>query len=74
MEIMCGRFTLRARLNRVVQEMDLFGHLDWAPRYNIAPTQEVAIVRANPDGRRRSPRFAGAWFHRGRRMRSRPAL
>jgi putative SOS response-associated peptidase YedK len=49
---MCGRFTLRARLNKVIQEQDLFGEFDTEPRYNIAPTQSVAIVRRDESGRR----------------------
>jgi putative SOS response-associated peptidase YedK len=51
---MCGRFTLRARLNRVVQELDLFGEVEWDPRYNIAPTQNVAVVRREEDTGRRA--------------------
>jgi putative SOS response-associated peptidase YedK len=49
---MCGRFTLRARLNKVVREQDLFGDVDGEPRYNVAPTQPVAIVRRDETGRR----------------------
>ncbi|HEX4589093.1 MAG TPA: SOS response-associated peptidase, partial [Gemmataceae bacterium] len=49
---MCGRFTLRSRLNVVVRELDLFGDVEWEPRYNIAPTQPVPIVRPDEDGRR----------------------
>jgi putative SOS response-associated peptidase YedK len=49
---MCGRFTLRSRLNVVVRELDLFGDVEWEPRYNIAPTQPVPIVRRDEDGRR----------------------
>lgn len=49
---MCGRFTLRARLNVVIRELNLFGDLDWEPRYNIAPTQPVPIVRRDATGRR----------------------
>ncbi len=53
---MCGRFTLRTRLNLLLQqfaaevssehELPLFG-----PRYNIAPTQEILAIRP-ADGRR----------------------
>jgi putative SOS response-associated peptidase YedK len=51
---MCARFTLRRRLNLVVKELaemlpvGLFD-FDQEPRYNIAPTQHVAAVRASPD-------------------------
>jgi putative SOS response-associated peptidase YedK len=57
---MCARFTLTRRLNLLVQEMTELmldeGVLhDWdpPPRYNIAPTQSVAAVRATPDAGRR---------------------
>jgi putative SOS response-associated peptidase YedK len=45
---MCGRF----RQSRTKQLLDeYFGSVsdedDWAPRYNIAPTQPVAVVRQN---------------------------
>jgi putative SOS response-associated peptidase YedK len=48
---MCARFTLRRRLNLVMKELaeilpvGLFD-FDAEPRYNIAPTQQVAAVRA----------------------------
>lgn len=50
---MCGRFTLRAKLNRVLAEFACDGAagLNLAPRYNIAPTQDIAIVRAAANGR-----------------------
>jgi putative SOS response-associated peptidase YedK len=46
---MCGRFTLRTRSAALGE---LFGGEpppDMVPRYNIAPTQAVAIVRMAPD-------------------------
>jgi putative SOS response-associated peptidase YedK len=49
---MCGRFTLRARLNLIVKELSLFGDLDEPPRFNIAPTQPVPVVRKDAEGRR----------------------
>ena len=49
---MCGRFTLRARLNRVVEELNLFSDLREMPRFNVAPTQPVPIVRRDAAGRR----------------------
>ena len=48
---MCGRYTLyhdEEDLARLF-ELDAFGR---TPRYNIAPTQRVPIVRARPDGHR----------------------
>jgi putative SOS response-associated peptidase YedK len=51
---MCARFTLRRRLNLVMKELAEMlpvGLFDWdpPPRYNIAPTQQVAAVRATAD-------------------------
>ena len=49
---MCGRFTLRANLNRILQEFAITSAgVDWQPRYNIAPTQQVLTVSLQ-DGRR----------------------
>ena len=41
---MCGRFTLRARLNDLLAEIGLQEALEYAARYNIAPTQQAPIV------------------------------
>ena len=38
---MCGRFTLRARLNDLLAEIGLQEAREYAARYNIAPTQQV---------------------------------
>lgn len=42
---MCGRFTLHASPSLMAQLFDLPEEPYLAPRYNIAPTQPVAIVR-----------------------------
>lgn len=42
---MCGRFTLRTLATVVARQFELFQPVELAPRYNIAPTQPVAIVR-----------------------------
>jgi putative SOS response-associated peptidase YedK len=46
---MCGRYRL-SRRKQVVEEY--FGcpsdEPDWSPRYNVAPTQPVAVIRQNP--------------------------
>ncbi len=47
---MCGRFTLRTPAAEVVRQFRLPGIPDLAPRYNIAPTQPVAAVRAAGEG------------------------
>ena len=48
---MCGRFTLAAPGNVVAELFGLDAVPELRPRYNIAPTQGVAVVRA--DGARR---------------------
>src|SRR3954465_6681348 len=48
--IMCGRFTLH-RPTKIVEEFDLGGMPELAPRYNIAPTQQIFAVRATDSGR-----------------------
>lgn len=44
---MCGRFTLRANLNQILQEFAVEAEADlhWLPRYNVAPTQNVLVVK-----------------------------
>jgi putative SOS response-associated peptidase YedK len=46
---MCGRFSLAADATTLVAQFSLFGSLAWAPRYNIAPTQEVLTILRTPD-------------------------
>ena len=45
---MCGRFTLRTPANQLALLFGLSETPLLAPRYNIAPTQPVAIVRVHP--------------------------
>jgi len=47
---MCGRFTLTDPDQRLVEQFDLPGIPDLKPRYNIAPTQPVAVVRVPTAG------------------------
>jgi putative SOS response-associated peptidase YedK len=47
---MCGRFTLRASPELLLEEFDLVECPLFPPRYNIAPTQTVPIVRLRHDG------------------------
>ena len=42
---MCSRFSLKARLQALAEEFGLIGIDELIPRYNIAPTQDVPIVR-----------------------------
>jgi putative SOS response-associated peptidase YedK len=51
---MCGRFTLLVPAEELAQAFDLPSVPEVVPpRYNIAPTQPVAIVRLDPDRRQR---------------------
>ena len=46
---MCGRYKLSRRKQLVEAYFDTdSGVEDWVPRYNIAPTQPVAVIRQNP--------------------------
>ena len=52
---MCGRFTQRFSWREVHAFLSLTGSArNLRSRYNVAPTQEVAVVRAADDGRRLS--------------------
>jgi putative SOS response-associated peptidase YedK len=46
---MCGRFTLRAPASVVAEQFAVFEVEPFTPRFNVAPTQPVAIVRARKD-------------------------
>ncbi len=46
---MCGRYTLRTRLNQLLDLYAAGSQIEWEPRFNIAPTQQVVAVRATPD-------------------------
>ncbi len=54
---MCGRFSLGADAATLAAQFDLFGAPTWTPRYNIAPTQEVLVVLADPTTARRQARL-----------------
>lgn len=46
---MCGRYRLSRRKKLVEEYFDSTSDIEgWTPRYNIAPTQPVAIIRQNP--------------------------
>jgi len=45
---MCGRFTLRAPASVIAEQFSLFEAPWWKPRFNIAPTQPVPVVRITP--------------------------
>jgi len=46
---MCGRYRLSRRKQIVEEYFDsVSDEPEWAPRYNIAPAQPVAVIRQNP--------------------------
>jgi putative SOS response-associated peptidase YedK len=44
---MCGRYRLSRRKQIIAEHFDASGDEDWGPRYNIAPTQPVPVIRQN---------------------------
>ena len=48
---MCGRFALSAPVATVRRNFALREEVVLTPRYNIAPTQQVAVVREGSRGR-----------------------
>ncbi len=54
---MCGRFTLTATADALSDLFQLLTAPDWQPRYNVAPTQPVAVVRAQVGGGRQFSRL-----------------
>jgi putative SOS response-associated peptidase YedK len=51
---MCGRYRLSRRKQIIEEHFDsVSGEEDWSPRYNIAPTQPVPIIRQHPKDPRR---------------------
>jgi putative SOS response-associated peptidase YedK len=46
---MCGRYKLSRRKQIIEEHFDTdSGDEDWSPRYNIAPTQPVPVIRQHP--------------------------
>ena len=48
---MCGRFTLRTPAHVLIEHFGLHGELQLPLRYNIAPTQDVVVIRQAETGR-----------------------
>jgi putative SOS response-associated peptidase YedK len=45
----CGRYRLSRRKQIIEEHFDsVSGEEDWIPRYNVAPTQPVPLIRQNP--------------------------
>jgi len=49
---MCGRFALNSSPQRIAQQFSLDGVPDLLPRYNIAPSQAIPIIRQGAEGKR----------------------
>jgi len=45
---MCGRYRLTAKERYLRDHFGLDEDVSWAPRWNIAPTQPVPIIRQHP--------------------------
>jgi putative SOS response-associated peptidase YedK len=46
---MCGRYKLSRRKQIIERNFDSgFGEEDWSPRYDIAPSQSMPVIRQNP--------------------------
>jgi putative SOS response-associated peptidase YedK len=46
---MCGRYRLSRRKQIIEEHFDsVSGEEDWIPRYNVAPTQSIPVIRQNP--------------------------
>lgn len=52
---MCGRYSLEATSRQIVEAFALAEAIAIEPRYNIAPTQDVAVVRIDPQRGDRRP-------------------
>jgi putative SOS response-associated peptidase YedK len=51
---MCGRYRLSRRKQIIEEHFDnVSSEEDWSPRYNVAPTQPVPIIRQHPKEPRR---------------------
>jgi putative SOS response-associated peptidase YedK len=50
---MCGRYRLSRRKQILEERFGASGEDDWTPRYNIAPTQLVPVIRQHPKEPRR---------------------
>jgi putative SOS response-associated peptidase YedK len=51
---MCGRFRLSRREQFLRDHYGIEDDAEWAPRYNIAPTQQVAVIRQHPNEPKRT--------------------
>jgi len=45
---MCGRYRLVRKKKILAEVFDAGDDVDWAPRYNVSPGQDVPVLRQNP--------------------------
>ena len=55
---MCGRYRLSRRKQLIQEYFDTTDEVDWEPRYNIAPSQSVGIIRQDRAKPERAPFLA----------------
>ena len=48
---MCGRYNIITDAQALVDYFDVLNEIDFSPRYNIAPSQDVPVVRQQDAGR-----------------------
>ncbi|HHV65098.1 MAG TPA: SOS response-associated peptidase [Peptococcaceae bacterium] len=48
---MCGRFVLTLTIQEVAEILNVIGEIDWTPKYNIAPKQEIPAVASDGQNR-----------------------
>ena len=56
--VMCGRITSKVSPQDLQEFFDVVrfaDSIDWAPRYNVAPTTQMICVKSAPDGREAFP-------------------
>jgi putative SOS response-associated peptidase YedK len=46
---MCGRYRLSRSKELLAERFDIEPDDDWTPRFNIAPTQNVSVIRQHPE-------------------------
>jgi len=50
---MCGRYRLARKKEILAETFDAENEVEWSPRYNVAPGQDVPVVRQDPARPRR---------------------
>lgn len=49
---MCGRYTIHTSLQVIADLFEVDNRVDFVPRYNVAPSQDVPVIRLDADNRR----------------------